>query len=230
MHVGAAMFRKLIGAFVGLAMMGMAGTASAITFNNQATFLAAVSDPTLESFESLTATNTTSTTPITTPNFTVGVTGAGDLMGLFDTFTGGSGLSATHGSNVAIFGTLPSSPGTTIVFTFPDFIDAFGFNIIDFGDLSGSLLYSTGSGESGTIATQPPVLPDGNVLFFGLTTDIHFTTFTIQNTAGDDGIGIDELYLTEVPEPSTLALFATGLALLAFLGWRRRKSVPVRAA
>ena len=32
------------------------------------------------------------------------------------------------------------------------------------------------------------------------------------------------------PEPSTLALFATGLALLAFLGWRRRGSKWLRAA
>jgi len=218
------MYRKLIGACAGLAMMGMAGTASAITFNSEATFLAAISDPTLESFESLTATNTASTTPITTPNFTVGVTGAGDLMGLFDTLTlVGSGISATDGSNVAIFGTSASFPGTTIVFTFPDFIDAFGFNITDFGDLDGSLLYSTGSGEFGTIATAPADGGDGSLLFFGLTTDIHFTTFTIQNTAFDDGIGIDELYFTEAPEPSTLALFATGLALLAFLGWRRRR-------
>ena len=33
-----------------------------------------------------------------------------------------------------------------------------------------------------------------------------------------------------VPEPSTLSLFATGLAGLGFMGWRRRRSVRVRAA
>ncbi len=225
------MYRKLIGACVGLAMMGMAGTANAITFNSEATFLAAISDPTLESFESLIPTNTgTLGGSITTSNFTVAVTGAGDVAGLFDTLTlVGSGISATDGSNVAVFGTSASFPGTTIVFTFPDFIDAFGFNITDFGDLDGSLLYSTGSGEFGTIATAPAEGGDGSLLFFGLTTDIHFTTFTIQNTAFDDGIGIDELYFTEAPEPSTLALFATGLALLAFIGWRRRKSVQSKA-
>jgi hypothetical protein len=30
--------------------------------------------------------------------------------------------------------------------------------------------------------------------------------------------------MAAAPEPSTLALFATGLALLAFIGWRRRKA------
>ncbi len=36
--------------------------------------------------------------------------------------------------------------------------------------------------------------------------------------------------VTPVPEPSTLSLVATGLALLAFLGWRRRGSVQLKAA
>ena len=33
-----------------------------------------------------------------------------------------------------------------------------------------------------------------------------------------------------IPEPSTLTLFATGIALLAFIGWRRRRVVQVKAA
>jgi len=40
-----------------------------------------------------------------------------------------------------------------------------------------------------------------------------------------------EVTLRDVPvEPSTLAFFATGLALLAFLGWQRRGSVQLKAA
>ncbi len=36
--------------------------------------------------------------------------------------------------------------------------------------------------------------------------------------------------LVSVPEPSTLSLFATGLAGLGFMGWRRRKRVQLKAA
>ena len=41
-------------------------------------------------------------------------------------------------------------------------------------------------------------------------------------TAANAAIG--SFLIRPAPEPSTLALFATGLALLAFLGWRRRKA------
>ncbi len=53
-----------------------------------------------------------------------------------------------------------------------------------------------------------------------------FIIFGQSNVAGS----FPTLTVSEAPEPSTLALFATGLALLAFLGWRRRRSAWVRAA
>ena len=55
----------------------------------------------------------------------------------------------------------------------------------------------------------------------------------ISYNAGD----MTQIYFTvyhaepePVPEPSTLSLFATGLAGLGFMGWRRRKRVQLKAA
>ena len=58
---------------------------------------------------------------------------------------------------------------------------------------------------------------------------IDFTNFAV-NVIGPTARGMDALAFVNIPEPSTLALFATGLALLAFLGWRRRRVVQVKAA
>ena len=44
-----------------------------------------------------------------------------------------------------------------------------------------------------------------------------------------DDITFEMVTPLAAPEPSTLALFATGLALLAFIGWRRRRAVQVGA-
>ncbi len=67
---------------------------------------------------------------------------------------------------------------------------------------------------------------DGTVEFLA-TIDV---TNGAVNVIGLTTRGMDALAFVNIPEPSTLALFATGLALLAFLGWRRRKAVQVKAA
>ncbi len=66
-------------------------------------------------------------------------------------------------------------------------------------------------------------------LFFGVI-DADFTSVSFIHSGGNDGVNYDRLQFGEAPEPSTLALFATGLALLAFIGWRRRRVVQVKAA
>jgi hypothetical protein len=44
------------------------------------------------------------------------------------------------------------------------------------------------------------------------------------------GCEISSLAVVTIPEPSTLSLFATGLAGLGFVSWRRRKRVQLKAA
>ena len=56
-------------------------------------------------------------------------------------------------------------------------------------------------------------------------------TLFLQDTVQQDPLKVNtwtlfintEMGMGTVPEPSTLALFATGLAGLGFMGWRRRK-------
>jgi hypothetical protein len=69
-------------------------------------------------------------------------------------------------------------------------------------------------------------------LFGGLISTDSFTSVTFQGTEIGDGINFDSLYYGHsnahaAPLPATLPLFATGLAGLGLLGWRRKKTAPI---
>ncbi len=60
--------------------------------------------------------------------------------------------------------------------------------------------------------------------FYGFQ-NITFDEIRYTISAFNNALNLDNLqYISAAPEPSTLALFATGLALLGFLGWRRRRA------
>ena len=183
------MFRKLIGACAGLAMMGMAGAADAAMFKF---------------------------------NFTSTINSSPSIPGvsLGDTLTleviadnGGTSLisqnwGTTDVSSAALsVGTYSATYLTT--FTLANFTT----------DLTGTLTVSSFNDSSGSnqdiFGTGPSV-----VLTSAIVQDFNFGSAFFGPNVSD----FNAWTVTAVPLPAALPLMGTGLAVLGFLGWRRRKA------
>ncbi len=193
-----------------------------LTFSDEATFLAAASPVTLESFESLTLA-VASNPPTDVGPFTVssnnhyGIT-ASLYKGMHPT-DGTNYLRAFHPEGST---TLPS----VLTFSFDTPVLSFGVNITDFGEspvIDAQLTFGNDLGQEVVIdeTIVSPPNPDGNAMFFGFIGDAPFSTVTITAISGD-GVGYDEIYFQSVPEPSSIAMATLGLLGLGVLIWRRR--------
>lgn len=201
---------------------GFATSVNAITtyYSNEATFLANVSNPTLESFEGLTATNTQSSSNLVAGQITV-IPGSNTILGVWDNPV--NGPHATDGTNFIRANVDLDTASTSVTFSFGIPINAFGINITDFGDVNpgGRLLFTNDAGDSFTVASG--ALPESNEIFFGLlNTSNNFQSVTFFNENLVDGTGYDEIYSNAVPIPSAVWLFGSGL--LGIIGISRRKN------
>jgi len=199
------MFRKLIGACVGLAMMGMAGAANAvpITYELNRVIGAGTVTGFIETDGTLGVLSTINITDwvltLTAPDLLGGSPDVIDFATQIVTNIGGMATTATS---------------TGLFFDF---------------DLSGSnffLLQGTSPLNYWCLETGSPACTG-----FGLSEAMGQGSVgfgpVAQSTTGQTGV---EQFGTAIPEPSTLTLFATGLALLAFLGWWRRSRQRTHAA
>ncbi len=182
------MFRKLIGACVGLAMMGMAGTAHALAFQMEFT---------VTNFIPLTA-------PVDPVSGSITYEAASDTA-VVDSFISVDLTIAGHVYTISELG----------------FEVVFAANFTIGGIANGGVAHLLGFTDDFRIAWDPTT-PTPTSRLFQYTTSETLPLF--------ESVTFEEFSITQAPEPSTLALFATGLALLGFLGWRRRGAAWVKAA
>jgi hypothetical protein len=221
--------------------------ATVITYTNQVQFRTDAHNPTKESFETSTVTNSTaSLTSLVTTGFTAtsyrtepSVPPIAVTFGVFDQ-KDVYGAHATDGDatppdNAHHIVTGGSDSNYTLNFHFATAVQSFGINVTDFGDVAyGATLqlgvtFVGGTGQAFTIDTvNGAPHANANQQFFGvISTSTKFTD--IQLVITRDPIGFDEVYYAaeNVPEPSTLALGAIGMMGLGF--WRRKRAA-VQAA
>lgn len=197
--------------------------AATIYYDDETLFLSAISCPSMEieSFETLTATNTQNNADVVTDQVTV-IPGPSTILGIWDDPI--NGPHSTDGFNFIRANTTSDSASTTVTFFFDTPINAFGINITDFGDINsgGGLLFTNDVGDSHTVASG--TYTNGNELFFGLTNDSsNFQSVTFFNGNLVDGTGYDEIYSCSVPIPGAIWLLGSGLAGVAGLKRKKKK-------
>ncbi len=200
--------------------------------NAQASFLAGLINPGVETFESY-ANGTGGPLAI---NFAgAGVTATlgagGSIVSLADGATNGVGRYGVTGDPDATENFWETSSSQTITFSAP--VAAFGFFGIDIGDFNGQVTVTTSGGLNQVFNVGNTLNGNGgSVLFWGvIDTAATFTSITFGNTApGSDFFAFDNFTVgslaqvkdpTRVPEPGTLLLLSMGL--LGVAASRKRK-------
>lgn len=171
-------------------------------FTEKETFLDAIICGTvsLESFESLPATNQIDSSTVTVSDFTITTDNPPEL-GLWNRLY--QGAFATHGTQwLGIEESRLVVPQvTTLSFNAP--INHFGLYATDFGDFGdGNLVFASDAGDEATAAFSGE--PSGNRQFFGIINSAGaFRTVTLTHSIAGEFFGLDEIYYCMQGVPDT---------------------------
>jgi hypothetical protein len=168
-------------------------------FTDEAAFLAAVRNVTVESFESVPTdpqSCTTGGTAVDVGTISIITEPAdGGTSFLCIGSTGDGGPRPTDGANALIAGSNTGDRWTLTLSIRGKAAHAVGFYLTDAAE-QGDALFSTDKGHQAVMAECcQPSEPTSEPIFFGFVSDKPFKTFYLTNTGHVDGWGIDELIL-----------------------------------
>ncbi len=212
-------FKKVIVGLVGLALLGMAGTAHAVLLSGvvDPSTDAALAGGTVVDFD--TGPGGTFSAPVVTGPLTISGSGAGGFFFIDSDFVGNFNTRGTRSLH-------NNSSGAQIFdFEFSSLVDAFGFLwgavdnfwLLEALSTGGSVIESHQLGTTGS---------SNNGDYFGIAAP-DIAGFRLSNTSSREFVFIDNVtFVSAVPEPASLTLLGLGLAAVAFLAWRRNRRHP----
>lgn len=198
-----------------LALLGAtAAQAADNSFDDAASFLSAAGSTVVESFETLPA-RSRGLASITTPRFTISTTDTPiGVQVAPDTPDTGFGAHAVGDGSHYLSVYLAGQPQGPVTFQLEAPATAFGLYLVDVGETSGQIIFRTNAGAfSGTgLTVEATPQPNGGVRFLGFTQTQAFTRVTLTVTGIDEAYGVDQVYVSAVPEPASALLLGLGLA------------------
>ena len=182
---------------------------AATLFVDRTNFEAALSAPTVDTFDDVAADIVLSTTPTARPGYSLSVTPFTSSIGTVSISLPPNGYLT---SSTAIAGHLHQQ--NALIFEFSSPVAGLGF---DYGGFDATLEMQVG--DSNETVPFTGSYPNG---FFGFVSDTPFTTARILNVSGaNSDFDLDNVTFSSVPEPGTLLMLLLGLAAMGGTRLRR---------